>query len=491
MKKPILRYAVITIVLAGAISIFAWYWMMKREVPAHARVIPSNVIAVMTLNVRELAKDHTMEEIDFAETTFQDAFFAPFIRVIESSEGETGVNELSDVLAFTYHTDDAAFIGAAVAVEDSAAFGNLIRQHLAREFNILALSHDGIPVFQFDTTAAAFGWTEDVAVLLYPLGDHTIATVSAQCLKLLKQQKENSVLANENFCNMQLKSFAAGLWVQTAPLLLLTEGGPLIEAIAQDVVAYSYTANFEDGEILIQSEWLLADDNKREMIREFEFPCDTTLMISFVRGHFNTKTTSLPEHSFADLAILNLPIAEEEYPTLFSGMTGDFISITNVDNGAAKRFETHSFLLSDPEKTKSFITSSMQRDSIPLTVKGWMYSAAGDSAWRMILDGNRLTITNHSDVDGRPHPITPDLAGYMAWVNFHNYATSHGAGSSLFPLLNTGTPLLDEYLLNVSSTLPVQFGNVRHSEIVVRFKNKNVNALVQTETILNKSLGGN
>jgi hypothetical protein len=489
MKKVVVRSVVIAAILTAAIAILLWYWTMKRELPAQARVIPADAIAVLTFNLRELAIDRSSDEHLFPEMADQaliEQELEPFTRAIAGNGEETGVAEMADILMFVYNTADAAYFGITVELDDSAAFGNLMRVHVAKEYNIVPLSMGGIPIMQFDTTAAVFGWTEDAALLLYPLGNHSIAMITAQCAKLLKQQKENSVLANEKFRDMEMQTFAMGLWVQTKPLLTFTGGGSLIEAIAHDVETYSYFANFEDGEILVRSEWHLPDEAKRAMIKEFEFPCDTSLIVGFIRGHFDVNTKSEPDIVSGDAAFDKLPFAEEDYAELFAGLTGDFISISHVNYGRVLPFETHSFLLSDPAKTNSFVTSRMQRDSIPLTVKGWTYTAAGDSTWRMIIDGNRLTLTNHAEVDGTAHGITPNLAGYMAWINVHNFSYSNGGISLSISIVKTGTPELAEHVLDCSSTLPVQFGDVRHSEIVFRFKNKDVNGLVQAEELLRK-----
>lgn len=490
MKKLLIRSVAIATILTAAIALLVWYWTMKREVPPQARVIPADVIAVLTFNLRELAIDRSGDQHLFPEVAnaaMIEKELEPFTRAITSNNGETGVAEMSDILMFVYNTADAGFFGVAVSLEDSSAFGNLMRVHVAKEYNIVPLSMGGVPLMQFDTTAAVFGWTEDVALLLYPLGNHSMATVTTQCAKLLKQQKENSVLVNQNFQDMELQTFAMGLWVQSKPLLTFTDGGSLIEAITHDVETYSYLANFEDGEILVRSEWHLADEVKRDRIKEFEFPCDTSLITSFLRGHFDVTADSIPDHSFADEAFDNLPIAEEDYPELFSSMTGDFITVGHSDVGEISDFETHSFLLSEPDKAKSFITARMQRDSIPLTSVGWKYTVGLVREWRMIIDDDMLTLTNYPGVDGRPHSISPNLAGYMAWFNFHKlFAEMDGGISAFIPLINTGAPLFSQHVTTCSSTLPVQFGNVRHSEIVFRFKNREVNGLVQAEELVRK-----
>lgn len=488
MRKTFLRAIGIAAILTTAIALLVWYWTMKREVPAHARVIPSDAVGVLTFNLRELADDRSGEGHlfpDVAGDAIIEKEIEPFTRAIMNS-GATGVEETADILMFVYRTDDAAFFGIAVQLEDSADFGNLMRVHVAKEYNIQSLSLSGIPIMQFDTTAAVFGWTSDVALLLYPIGDHSVATVSSQCTKLLKQQEQNSVLANENFRAMELKSFSMALWVQTKPLIETTQGGALIEAITEDVEAYSYLADFDDGEILIRSEWLLADDAKRKMIKEFAFPCDTSLIQSFIRGHFEIDADSMPKHSYAAEGLARIPISDEECKQLFNGMTGDCITIAHETSAKSGEYSTHCFLLSEPDRVKSFITAAMLRDSIPLTAAGWNYSVMGDSSWRMIINDDLLTITNHPGVDGRRHSITPNLAGYMAWFNLQKIFTGMQGKLSFMPFSDAASALFAEHTTTCSSTLPVQFGNVRHSEIVFRFRNTEVNGLVQAEELVRK-----
>lgn len=489
MKKVVLRSVLIAAILSAAVVLFVLYWTMRREVPLHARVIPADAVGVLTFNLRELAMDRSGDEHLFPDMTgnlIASKQLEPFTRAIANSNGVTGVEEMADVLMFVYHTGDEAFFGISIALEDSSEFGNLMRVHVAKEYNIRRLSLSGIPVMQFDTTAAAFGWTTDVALLLYPLGNHSVATVSAQCAKLLKQQEQNSVLANENFRAMELKSFSMGLWVQTAPLLKATDGGELIEAIAEDVVTYSYMADFADGEILIRSEWLLADEEKRKMPKEFSFPCDTSLIQSFVRSRFEFDVDSMPRYSAAKQGFSKMPLSDEDIAQLCKGLSGDYLYIDHHAIGDVGDLETHCFYLSEPDRAKAFITSAMDRDSIPLTATGWNYSD-GYRQWRMIIDEKLLTLTNHPGVDGRAHAITPDLAGYMAWFNMQRiFSEMTGNFSSFIPAVSSVSDVMSKHVTTCSSTLPVQFGNVRHSEIVFRFRNKQVNGLVQAEELLRK-----
>lgn len=508
VKKILLRSIAIALILTGAVAFLVWYWTMKREVPAHARVIPSDAFAVLTLNLRELASDRSGDEHLFPEMADQSMMqkeLEPFTRAILAN-GSTGTDEMSDILMFTYHSGEAGFFGIAVLLDDSAEFGNLMRVHVKKEFNIVPWTSDGIPVVRFDTTAAAIGWTEDVALFLYPLGNHGIATVSTQCIKLLKQQKENSVLANENFCDMELNSFAMSLWVQTKPFVNFTGGGELVEQVTDNIQYFNYMADFQDGEILVRSEWHLQDDVVKDNLKEFAFPCELNLMTGFIRTHIDIDNDTLYDRFMSSSMMEKLPINEEDGKRLLPYLTGDCIlighdtvtqmviedmSVLSPESDtsiAVVRPETYCFHLSHPAEAQSLITSLMQRDSIPLTARGWEYDVWGQKGWRMIVEEDLLTITNHEAVDGRPHAITAELAGYMAWFDLHRILL---APEDVLPRRLVGNSdnsqtYLADHLVTCTSTLPVQFGNVRRSEIKITFRNEDVNGLVQAEELLRK-----
>jgi hypothetical protein len=507
VKKVFLRSVAIAIILTGAIAFLVWYWTMKREVPLQARVIPSDAFAVLTLNLRELADDRAGDEHLFPEMTDESMLqkeLAPFTRAV-TANGSTGMEETSDVLLFTYHSGEAGFFGIAVQLEDSTEFGNLMRIHVKNEYNIIPWTNDGIPIMRFDTTAAVIGWTNDVALFLYPLGNHGIATVSTQCIKLLKQQKENSVLMNENFREMELNTFAMSLWVQTKPFKNFTGGGKLVDQLTNGIQYFNYMADFQDGEILIRSEWHLDDGVKKDQMKEFEFPCELSTMNSFIRTSFDPEIDSLYGDYEQQSGMRHLPLTEEQIGQIIPFLSGDCIFIThdtttraistplalNEDRDTThvtNNGETYSFLVTHPDEVRALITSYMEHDSIPLTTRGWEYDYIYSSGWRMILDDHLLTVTNDDRVDGRPHAITGELAGYMAYFNLHKIFLEQDGSLAgwLMPKFDDAHKFLADNLVTCSNTLPVQFGNVRRSEIKITFRNEDVNGLVQAEELLRK-----
>src|ERR1044072_1825624 len=62
MNKIFIRSVFIALILTGAIAFIVWWMSMRRVVPEHARVIPQDAFAVVTLNLREISIDHSSDE---------------------------------------------------------------------------------------------------------------------------------------------------------------------------------------------------------------------------------------------------------------------------------------------------------------------------------------------------------------------------------------------------------------------------------------------
>lgn len=511
MKKIIIRSVAIALILTAAVAFIVWYNVMRRTLPEQARVIPADAFAVLTVNMKELAADRSGDDHLYPEMKDESIMqkeLQPFLNALEEN-GSPGFDAGGDALMFCYHSGEAGFFGITVALDDSAAFGRLIRVHVAREYNIQPWTQDGVPVVRFDTTAAVIGWTEDAAVFLYPLGNHGIATVSTQCIQLLKQSRENSVLSDENFCAYELQRFDMALWIQTKPLLHFTGGGAWLQQTAGDIQYFNYFADFAEGQVLVRSEWFLQDNVMRPNIREIPFPCESNKVRGFVRTHLDVGNDTMYDH-YADSPPLNaLPLNDEECAQLLPYLTGDCVSLTldtvmiqppypiadslypkgkNWPGNAypESTFAT-SYQLSDAAKATALITTIMNRDSIPLTNRGWIYTETGLQK-RVIISGDLLTVTNNPLVDGRGHPVDPELGGYMAWFDLHTiFAQKTDNGLSWFiPSIETAEAELSEQVVTLHSTIPVQVGNIRRSEIVLQFANTRINALVQCEEILRK-----
>lgn len=514
MKKIAVRSIFVALLLAAVAFFAVWFFMKRREVPEQARVIPKDAFVVLTLNLRELALDHSGDEHlypEFADEGMVEKELEPFTRALQANGGTTGMNETADVLAFAYHSGEAAFIGVAVQLDDSAAFGTFMRTHMAAEYNIVPWSTDGIPILRFDTSAAAIGWSEDAALVLYPIGHHGIATVSTQCAALLKQSRENSVLADDNFCNHERESFDAAVWIQTRPLLNFTGGGAQVQQLVSDIHYINYFTDFDDGEIRVRSEWHLGDDAVKGNYDEVAFPCDSKDILGFHRHHINVENDTMLQYYADAFPVNELPLNDEEAIELLPALTGDCISLTHdtvtfyqrhlsfdfdadfnritlVDSTLESAVtRTATFKIADHAKAFEIITKIMERDSVPLTNRGWVYKESGLES-RMILTDELLTVTTSPLVDGRSHPIPAELSGFMMWYDLQKIFSQRDAGllGWFIPAIDTFYDEMSAQCVTLSNTLPVQYGDVRRSEVVLSFRNAEINSLIQAEEILRK-----
>ncbi len=510
MKNIVVRSILIALILTGTIALLVWYFTMRREVPTHARVIPKDAFAVLTLNLRELALDRSGEEHLFPEMTDEALLhdeLAPFSKAI-AANGATGFEETADVLMFAYHSGEAAFFGIAIQLEDSATFGNLIRVHVSREFNIVPWTNAGIPIVRFDTTAACIGWTEDVALFLYPISHHGIATVSTQCIELLKQKIEHSVLADETFKEHELTSFDVALFVNTTSLKNFTGKGDLLEQTLSDVNYFNYFANFEDGEILVRSEWSLREGATAIGMKEIPFPCEHQDVLGFIRFYLDPTKDSLIEN-YVDSPPFNvLPLNDEEAATLFPYLDGNCMMILhdtigyetevvsyeydeNFNRSEFRTTQRHSsvassstFRVKDAAKVRDLLTEWMARDSVPLTARGWIFKESGMEA-RMILTDELLTVTTLPTADGRSHQVPALLKNFMFYFDLEKLFRSKDFS---IPFINTGEAfaILEKHVLKLSSTIPVRVGNTNRSEIHLAFVNTKINGLVQGEDLVRR-----
>lgn len=508
MKTIFLRSLLIAVVLTALVSVIVWYFLVRRVVPEHASVIPKNAFVVLTLNTRQLAADYSGEEHLFPELKEKAVLekeILPFTKAI-TANGSSGISETSDILCFAYRTDESAFMGVAVALKDSTSFGQLMRVHLTREMNFVPWSSAGTPLMRIDTSAAVIGWTRNVALLLYPIGNHGISAVATQCAELLKQQPEQSVLADENFKNHELNSFDAALWVRSDALTAFTGGGDLVLQAVSGVRYFNYYSDFTDGKILVRSEYELENAAAINTMKETALPCEAEDVVGFMRFYLDPSKDSLIAHYVDSPPFTNLPLSDEEATALFPYFDGnctflvhdtvsyavpvvsydydaDFNPIERTDTVLRVATPTTStFHITNAGKVRDLLTEWMGRDSIPLTNRGWIYNESGTQS-RMILTDELLTVTTFSNADGRSHPIPAQLKNFM-----FNFDLQRLFQNQDFPLPFIRTKetfsLLEKHLVNLTGTVPVTIGNKSHSEITLTFANTKINGLVQLSDLI-------
>jgi hypothetical protein len=515
MRKGI-RIAALVILFLGGTALLFWYFLMKREVPKHARCIPKDVIAVMTLNMRELALDRSSGGHLFPEMADKKIIhkeLEPFARAVEANDG-IGLNETADVLAFFYHNGDAAFFGVVASVKDSFKFGKLIREQLPKEFSIAPFSLRGVTMVRFDTTAAVLGWNKDIALFLYPFSNHGASVTAEQCAQLLTQSEDQSILTNADFRAHELTSFDAGIWIQTQPFLAFTEGGKIFKSAFDDVKTISLGLDFQDGELDIQR--VIEGDGKNHNT-PYNAPvllsCDPKQVKGFFRTPVDFSNDSLL-HVLENTYPFNvLPFDDEQLSRLSSALDGNCTTLIHDTMSYSRSYITYEYdenfdrfpkTESITETTTGISTcfglknEKLARESVGayfktdtnatiLNENSWSYDN-GAEKYRLQISENILTYTNWPESDGKKREIPDQLQGLDVYYPLGDYfAPSNKSGLSfLFPHYEDAQKLLSENLKLVTVSQPLIADHKRSSEIRLVLANKDVNALIQLEELFRK-----
>jgi hypothetical protein len=511
MKKGI-RIVGISLLLLLGVGMITWYFVMRRQVPKHAQCIPKNSIAVLTLNIRELALDRAAGGHLFPELADKPSKeLERFTKAIEQNDG-AGIVATADVLGFFYREGETAFFGVSVSLKDSAKFGKLLREQLNKEFSLNAFSSKGNSVLRFDTSSAIISWNNDIALLLYPLSNESAETTAEQCAKLLKQTKEQSVLADENFCTHEEASFDAGLWIQPQELEAFTGGGPLARTVTNNMKYLSLALDFQDGEVIIRN---LITEEKISGDIPYNAPvllaCDPKQVLGFYRAALDLQNDSLLNDYCVTPPLNTLQLDNKRTAQLAKHLDGNFTVLVHdtfsydMDfityeydadfNQVAKpgtkretqRGLTFSFGLKDEHAAKTMLTEWMKTDSVPFTGNTWQLHDRGATHYMMIAD-NVLSISSWKQTDGKPRAVPQSwmdldmflpagkvvIPGLMGWVNY------------FMPAVNDDKNLLAANIENLLVSQPLVVGNTRSSQIRLTMKNRKVNALVQLEELFRK-----
>jgi hypothetical protein len=518
MKKGI-RIAVIVILFLAGAGVLTWYLMMRREVPRHARCIPKDVIAVLTLNVRELALDnatggHLFPE--FADKKSLPKELEPFQKAIEQNDG-AGLAQTADVLGFFYRDGDMAFFGVAASVKDSAKFGKLLREQLTKQLSIRSFSLQKVTMVRFDTSAAVLGWNNETALFLYPFGNQTAAQTADQCAKLLTQAEEQSVLADENFREHELSSFDAGIWMQPKKLLEFSQGGDLLKTAFDNVKYLSLAMDFQDGELImrkiITQEKISSNVNYNSSVL---LTCDPKQVLGFYHDVMNLQNESLLE-SYADIPPLNmLPLNDERSKQLTKYMDGNYTLLVHdtftfdmdyitydydedfnripkhETKKETQRGYTTNFELKDKTAAQNLLTIWMKADSVPLINNTWTTEYHNTPCY-VTISNNVLSVSNWKQTDGKAREVPEAWAGLDMFIPIDKLVIPEASGTLSFfiPQMGNGEKLLSDNFENLLVSTQLVTGNQRSSQIRVTMHNKEVNALVQMEELFGKIMSGN
>jgi hypothetical protein len=492
--KKYLRIAILVLMVLAGTAMLAWYFFIRRQVPSHAVCIPKNAVAVLTLNMRELALDLSGKKNPLPGE------IGSLLRTADQ-HGGSGLKESADVLVFLFSQGEDAWFGVSLKIADHKRFSDFIISQVGKNFKLNPV--EGTSIVQFDTSSATLGWNTEFALFLYPFGNSDATSTARACDKLLAQQEENSVLANEDFRKHELNAFDAGIWLQAKEFLKFTKGGKLFRTYLATTEYVSVSIDFRAGETYMRA--LVTNSGEARPMGEnkSKIPVDPDQVAGIIRSGFPAENDSLFSARMASPPFDVLPFSEEELHQLVPFMNGssvfllhdtisyemDYIAYeydTAYNRYPVKtrrkiktRAKTFSFGLNDSQKAETLIRGWMQTDSIPFVNGSWSFSQNGAPDRLFVLD-DMLTWTNWHGTDGKQHSADTRWDGYSVYLNsgellFDPGEISAGIFSGFSAMLNglakkTG-------LFTISQ--PVVNGKISSFEVRVWMTNEEINALLQ------------
>jgi hypothetical protein len=513
--KRFLRITFAALLLLAGAGMLTWYFIMRRLVPSHASCIPKDAIAVLTLNVRELALDHSSDEHLFPipETKRLPKEVQSLLKSVEQNDG-SGLQKTADVLAFFYRDGDAAFFGLSVAMNDTSKFRSLLLDQLSKKYSLGKIP--GTSLVQVDTSSAVIGWNESMALVIYPFSNHDAAESARQCAKLLSQQESASVLTNENFREHELASFDAGIWLQADPLLAFTNGGSFFRTALHNISHLSLNIDFRDGEIAVKK---LVTCRNNIPSTAFDQPLFFTSEPKDVSGFWrlspDLRDTSMLKYYSAVAPLKFLPFSDEEMQQIVPLMDGNVSMLWHDTLSYEMNFITYEYDeefnqvpvtqkkketmlatsfcygLKDAGRAKKLISAWMAADSIPMQDSTWQLNQTGEPLKLIIRDGV-LTLSSWPACDGKkrfaPAGLQPYSLHIAAGQNLHKAENDILEFLAASAGMNNLISVLADNVGMMTASLPARKENTESSNIRIAMQNGELNSLIQLEDILRKAL---
>lgn len=503
------------VLLIAGMAMLGWYFMVKREVPIHARCIPKNVIAVLSLNSKAIFTDLKPESGLFFNAIKRKSFatkWEAIAKAIELNNG-AGLKETTEVLSFFYQKNDAAFLGVVIALKDSLSFSKFIRTELSKQYSIQISKLSGLTIASFDTSAAALSWNKTTALYIMPFSNHGYKDCAAQCVKLLKQAEGESILSNENFITHSKLNYDAGIWIKASALLKFTGGGKLFRVALENINAISLALNFQNGEVIINR---IIENEKKNNSTPYNAPllltCDPKDVSGFLQIplDFNNEVgtdvyVNAPPYNI-------LPFGTEQLKELSKYLDGNctvlihdtlsyqFENENNSYNETSERAPTFQkrrtittgisvcFSTKNERIVTKLISDWMKKDSIGIKNNKWIINENGET-FRLGISQNILTYTNWPQSDGVKKEFPNEFKMHAVYYPTKNifYSSNESILSFLLPNYNATKKLLSEKIKLLTISKPTIINNTQTSQIRLIMTNKDINSIVQLEKLFQNS----
>ncbi|MGL5890817.1 MAG: DUF4836 family protein [Bacteroidia bacterium] len=496
-----LRLSILSLLFLGAVGALAGYLFFRRTVPVQSKYIPADAVLVLTADVRELGLNAKGggELIAPRSGDGISKQLAALTRALSDNKGG-GIAQTADIQLFLFRRGDAAWAAAAIELNDSAAFGKFMRsKELGREILITPLQTTKQPVFSIDSSGAVAGWNDETALLLYPVGNHTVAETAAQLSKLLTLQEPASIAASENFRNAMLQEFDLSLWVNPAEVVAFTQSKQL-SALLGDMKQLHLAFDFTEGEVIIKRS-IIENNDINEMVSTEVFPASSKT----ITGFWELNSKNLLHHPAADLFFddeeLRKQLANELsgnctvllHDTI--GFTSHYYETTVDENFVTTQREvsTHAremgytvaYKLKENSKAANFLKKQAAGDTLIFNKNGVYSIETGTLRKSVWISGELLFVSTAVNPPVQLKAKAATDQSLICRVNLSQLFRLAASTRNDWPPQWLGiAALCAKHISSFSISRPIQT-DVRKltDEIRVKFTNPNINAMLQLRDI--------
>jgi hypothetical protein len=486
------KIALLSLMLLGGIGALTGYFFFRRVVPVQSVIIPANAMFVLTADMRELMfnlKGHTAL-LAGSDGAAIDQSWKVLSRAIQNNKG-AGIRQTADIQLFVFREKESAWVGIALALDDSTAFkGLLLDPVLQKEIPIRGLG-DGTA--QLDSSSAIIGWSKETALLLYPLSNDNQQTTREQVIRLLHLGKIPSMADNEEYQNHVLQEFDVGMWINPEECVSFTQS-KVIAATLDGIRSIGLALDFAEDELILRRKLLL--NNVAEITsQQFQLPTTPQSILGYWKLMVDPQ--QLPYHPLTELLFEN-----DRQKELAENCTGSFTTFLHDTAGYSytytemmpdenfnltpramnKRTEEFGYTvvyeLRDVDNTRSLLNAYAQNDSLQKMDSYWKVETGKLPAYIFVENKNLIVTT----VSPKQFKFTQPPKSWATWYSYLDVS----AIVSRWDFIDGGLPnwanafqQMTTRFQTMSQSQPIAAERLISDEIHLQLKDEDVNAMVQ------------
>jgi hypothetical protein len=220
-SKKFLFFCIVLVCLSGGL----WYFITGHSMPAHARYIPGDAVAVVTLNTKRLATDILLGGDLKQDTGISENKLLARWKKASDKNGGPGISLSSDILFFgcMCQTNKQLYVGMVLKTDNEQKLIQFVTKELPGLFDSatfqlsMLTDHKTYRSFvvknKVNGNSFCIGLNEEAFVLItavYQSGDPEF--LAKEMNRIFNQSKESSMAALANFKNAQRPASDISFW---------------------------------------------------------------------------------------------------------------------------------------------------------------------------------------------------------------------------------------------------------------------------------------